>query len=212
MKARSRPDAAALQSSHGEMKIPLKTVLALVTLSLLLPGALICAVAAGTTNATIAAQIQRLQGTWQGVQVGHESAGKYTVTIAGNSLRYQGLNTNEWYHTTFTLPEGTNPQQLHATITAGPQREDAGKVVFTIFKIEADTLTLVGIEASATAPPKTFREAQPQFKLEPGTFNLAGSELATPDPSKAFEDDSTFRYDLKKVPAQKPDAAPPKSR
>jgi hypothetical protein len=48
-------------------------------------------------------------------------------------------------------------------------------MVFAIFKIEGGTLTLVGIQAPAIEPPKTFGEI-------PG-----------------FDDDSLFRYLLKKA-------------
>ena len=107
--------------------------------------------------------------------VGNESDGKITMTINGNSLHFH-RDTNFWFETTFTLPAGTYPQQLHATIRDCPQPcDDIGKVVFAIFKIEDGTLTLVGIQASAVEPPKTFGEF-------PG-----------------FEDNRVFRYKLKKV-------------
>ena len=91
--------------------------------------------------------------------MGQEAAGKVSITITGNSLHFQGLNPDEWYETTFTLPAGTYPQQLHATIKDCPHPcDDIGKAVFAIFKIEDGTLTLVGIQATAVEPPKTFGE------------------------------------------------------
>ena len=88
--------------------------------------------------------------------MGQEAAGKISITITGNALHFQGLNPTEWYETTFTLPAGTYPQQLHATIKDCAQPcDDIGKVVFAIFKIEDGTLTLAGIQASAVEPPKT---------------------------------------------------------
>ena len=106
---------------------------------------------------------------------GNEAHGKITITITGNSLHFH-RDTDFWFETTFTLPAGTYPQQLQATIKDCPQPcDDIGKVVFAIFKIEDGTLTLVGIQASAVEPPKTFGEI-------PG-----------------FEDNSIFRYKLKKV-------------
>ena len=47
--------------------------------------------------------------------VGDESNGKITITITGNSLHFH-RDTNFWFETTFTLPAGTDPKQLHATI------------------------------------------------------------------------------------------------
>ena len=106
--------------------------------------------------------------------VGSE-ARKITIRITGNSLHFH-RDTDFWFETTFTLPAGTYPQQLHATIKDCPKPcDDVGKVVFAIFKIEDGTLTLAGIQSSAVEPPKTFGEI-------PG-----------------FEDNRMFRYKLKKV-------------
>lgn len=45
-----------------------------------------------------AATIQQLQGKWQGVIVGRESAGTISVTFSGNTLRYlgEGLQYDAW--------------------------------------------------------------------------------------------------------------------
>ncbi len=66
-----------------------------------------------------------------------------TVTITGNSFHFH-RDTNFWFDTTITLPPGTDPQQLHATIkdSAPSQSSSNGKVVVSIFKIEGGTLTL----------------------------------------------------------------------
>jgi uncharacterized protein (TIGR03067 family) len=153
----------------------IKMALAATTLSILMPGGLVCTQAAGPTNQPTVAELQPLQGTWEGVMVGNESNGKITMTITGNALHFH-RDTDFWFETTFTLPAGTYPQQLHATIKDCPQPcDDIGKVVFAIFKIEDGTLTLAGIQASAAEPPKTFGEI-------PGV-----------------EDNRIFRYKLKKV-------------
>lgn len=121
--------------------------------------------------------------------VGHEAAGKISITITDNSLNFQGLNESQWFKTTFTLPPGTYPQQLHATIKdCFEPCDDIGKVVFAIFKIEDETLTLVGIQASAVEPPKTFGEI-------PG-----------------FDGNRIFRYVLKKTQFQNMVTQLPKSR
>jgi hypothetical protein len=152
----------------------IKIALAVTTLSILMPCGLICTQAAGTTNPPTAAELQPLQGTWEGFMVGNEGR-KITITITGNSLHFH-RDTDFWFETTFTLPAGTYPQQLHATIKDCPEPcDDIGKVVFASFKIEDRTLTLAGIQASAVEPPKTFGEI-------PGV-----------------EDNRIFRYKLKKV-------------
>ena len=152
------------------MKMTIKMALAVTTLSILMPCGLLCTQAADPANQPTAAELQPLQGSWE------EAAGKISITITGNSLHFQGLNAEEWYETTFTLPAGTYPQQLRATIKDCPQPcDDIGKVVFAIFKIEDGTLTLVGIQSTAAEPPKTFGEI-------PG-----------------IEDNRIFRYKLKKA-------------
>jgi uncharacterized protein (TIGR03067 family) len=185
------------------MKMTIKMALAVTILSILMPWGLVCTQATGTTN-LVATELQRLQGSWEGVLVGQEAAGKVSITITGNSLHFQGLSPDEWYETTFTLPAGTDPQQLHATIKDCPEPDDIGKVVFAIFKIEDGTLTLAGIQASAAKPPKTFGEDQGNSIFHYDPKNLGKDQ--------AFENNSIFRYDLKKVQPQKKVAQPPKSK
>ena len=70
---------------------------------------------AGTTNQCSTTAVQPLEGTWEGFMVGAEANGKVTITITGNSLHFH-RDTNFWFETTFTLPAGTDPKQLRATI------------------------------------------------------------------------------------------------
>ena len=96
--------------------------------------------------------VQHLQGKWEGVLVGQESAGKITIKFSGNSLHFQGLRADEWYDATFTLQEGTRPRQLRATITGCERVKDIGTVIGAIFKIENGTLSLAGLKADAKEP------------------------------------------------------------
>lgn len=103
-----------------------------------------------STPTRTAVELDRLQGYWEGEGAG----GKCSITITGNSLYYRAGTT--WYETTFTLPAGTDPQQLHATIKdCGPSKDAIGTVVFVIFKIEDGILTLTTY-GSPDEPPKTF--------------------------------------------------------
>src|SRR5436190_4860225 len=83
------------------------------------------------------AELQPLQGTWEGLLVSDKAHQKITITITGNSLHFH-RDTNFWFETTMTLPAGTNPKQLHATIKDGAS--SVGQVVVAIFKIEDGTL------------------------------------------------------------------------
>ena len=143
--------------------------------------------AKGVVNQPTNAELQLLQGTWEGTweeagvgdQPPVKSPEKITITITGNSLHYH-RNTNFWFETTFTLPAGTDPKQLHATIKDSGGKDSIGKVVVAIFKIEDGTLTLA-------------------------TDNGAGEAL------KVFET-APNRYELRKVQPQKKNAEPPKTK
>lgn len=127
------------------------------------------------------AELQLLQGTWEGVLVGDKAHQKITITITGNSLHFH-RDTNFWFETTITLPAGTDPKQLHATIKGCPPPHDSiGQVVRAFFKIEDGTLTLATIGDDAEETPKSFEAA--------GT-----------------------RYELRKVQPQKKNTQPPKTR
>jgi len=181
------------------MKMIYKWALGLMAFSLLTPFVPNLVRAACTTNQPAAAELKLLQGTWKGVLVGQESAGKISITISGNSLRFNGLNTNEWYEATFTLPGGTSPPQLLATITACQRTNDIGAVVGAIFKVEAETLTLAGIQERDQAPPKSFGEEKSSFRNTDGGFNVLEGGPGLPSVSRAFEDNTLFRYELRKV-------------
>ena len=124
----------------------------------------------GGENQPIAVELQRLQGTWEGVMVGQESNGKITITITGNSLHFH-RDTDFWFETTFTLPVGTDPRQLQATIKdcAPGQESSVGKVVGAIFKIEDGTLTLVAMGDGDEETPKSFEATEgkglPRYEL-----------------------------------------------
>jgi uncharacterized protein (TIGR03067 family) len=123
------------------------------------------------------AELQLLQGTWEGVLVGDKAQQKITITITGNSLHFH-RDTNFWWKTTITLPADTNPRQLQATIQechdCPPQQENSnGTVVVAIFKVQDGALTLATGNGDGEAP-KSFeaapnryelRKAQPQKKI-----------------------------------------------
>jgi uncharacterized protein (TIGR03067 family) len=150
------------------MTRPTKLVLA--ALVLLSPAAAVRAEATTARTQPAAAEVQHLQGTWEGASVGQESAGKITITFSGNSLHFQGLKADQWYDATFTMQEGTRPRQLRATITGCPQVKDIGTVIGAIFKIENKTLSLAGLEDDGAS-----------------------------DDSEAFDGNTMFHYRFRKV-------------
>jgi len=113
------------------------------------------------TPTPLAEELKPLQGHWEGEGAG----GKCAINIAGNSLHYR--NSAGWYKTTFTLPAGTDPQQLQATIKdcSPPSSKAIGTVVFAIFKIEDGTLLLAEDDMS-DKPPKTFASASSRYNVK----------------------------------------------
>ena len=107
----------------------------------------------------LAGDLKALQGHWEG----EGSGGKCWITIEGNSLHYR--NSGGWFKTTFTLPAGTNPRQLHATIKeCSPPSDGAiGTVVFAIYKIEDGTLTLAD---GSDKPPASFEAASSRYTVK----------------------------------------------
>jgi uncharacterized protein (TIGR03067 family) len=97
-----------------------------------------------------------LQGTWEGEEIGKESVGKYTMTIAGNSLRFDGPGKVEWYSATFSLSANQDPKQMVATITDCGKADFVGKSSLAIYKIENGELTLVGNRPGYPDAPKDF--------------------------------------------------------
>jgi hypothetical protein len=130
------------------------------------------------THPPAVAVLQRLQGTWEGAEVGHESDTKITLTITGHSLRHyaQGHGyTNQVFEATFTLPAGTHPQQLRAILTGLPP--------------DADRVSTMEIGEVVPAI----------LKFEDGTLSLARPPSAD---SKPFADSNGFHYKLRKVQPQ----------
>ena len=118
----------------------------------------------GAADQLIAVELQPLQGTWEGAVVGDKSHKNITITITGNSFHFH-RDTNFWFDTTITLPAGTDPKQLHATIKHSASPEDFnGKVVVAIFKIEDGTLTLATDNGSGEAL-KVFEGAPNRYEL-----------------------------------------------
>ena len=113
-----------------------------------------------------AVDLQPLQGTWEGGMVGQEKDGKITITITGNSLRFH-RDTNFWFETTFALPMGKNPKQLHATIKDCPrsQADGIGKIVRAFFRIEDGTLTIATMGDDADETQKGFDAAGTRYVL-----------------------------------------------
>lgn len=138
-----------------------------------------------STLPPIAAELLPLQGNWEGD--GREGNGprfKCSIAILGNSLHFF-RDTNYWFKTTFTLPAGTAPQQLHATVRDASHRAHIGQVVHGIVKVEDGTLTLAALDHQAELPESFTDEQYSLFEVRKIQPNSGSPNLPKPSGSKA---------------------------
>jgi hypothetical protein len=95
-------------------------------------------------------------GTWEGVEIGREAAGKSRITFEGDSVHFQGADPAEWYKGTITAVAGADQNQLVAKVSECPFADFVGKSSFFIYKVENGKLTLVGHKPGDPNPPKSF--------------------------------------------------------
>jgi uncharacterized protein (TIGR03067 family) len=121
---------------------------------------------AAAVHQPIDTELQALQGTWEGVMVGHESDGKITITIPGHTLHFH-RDENFWFETTITLPADKDPKQFHATIKDCPpsQASSIGEIVRAFYKIEGGLLTLATIGDDAEETSKSFEASGTRYEL-----------------------------------------------
>ena len=164
----------------------LKKLFCITALPLLMPCILLCLQVGCKTHPPIAAELEPLQGIWEGGVVGDKAREKITIKIAGDSFHFH-RDSNFWFETTMTLPSGTDPKQLRAAIkgSAPGQENSVGKVVVAIFKIEDGTLTLAARGDGAEETPTSF---------------------------EATEDRGLTRYELRKVQPQRKNIQPSKTK
>jgi hypothetical protein len=129
----------------------------------------------------ISAELQPLQGKWEGVMVGDKAGQKITLSVTGTSLHFF-RDADFWFETTIALPAGKVPRQFHATIKRCPpsQESSINEVVRTFFKIEDGTLTLATFGDATEETPKGFDAAQPRYE-----FRKVQPEKKSAEPSKA---------------------------
>ena len=186
-----------------------QTALAFAILCLLRSVAPVRAEGTAPTAPKSAAEVQPLQGTWEGegIYAGQEPelATKVTMRFTEHSLHYQGSKTNDWYDATFTLPPETSPAQLHAVITASPDKGSLRVKLFAIFKLEEGVLTLAEVADGALETLEKKGDDKALFNVVDGSFNLGGFNVS--DRWKDYDDHWRFRVKLRKVLVQPKKAA-----
>lgn len=120
----------------------------------------------GAAGQSVAVEPGPLEGTWEGHLVGDNARQRITISVVGESLHFH-RDTNFWFETTFRLPAGKDPGQLHATIKgcAPSEAEFIGKVVRAFFEIKEGTLTLATMDEDAEETRKGFESAGTRYEL-----------------------------------------------
>ena len=158
------------------MNPTLERALAFTVVALLVPCLLLGLQASDDTHSPTASDLERLQGYWEG----DGAAGQCSITITGNSLHFFARE-DFWFETTFVLPAGADPRQLHATIKdSSPPANGIGQVVYAIFQIEDDELILA-VDDGSGEPPESFDDASSRYTLRkaplPGKRAARAAEL-----------------------------------
>lgn len=98
--------------------------------------------------------LTEMEGTWTGHEIGAQGAS--SMVLQGTNLTFHGANPAEWYKATFTLNETTNPKLCVVTITDCPVPQYVGKVSYSVYKLEGNTLTISGPEPGSSTIPTRF--------------------------------------------------------
>jgi uncharacterized protein (TIGR03067 family) len=97
-----------------------------------------------------------LQGLWKGEEIGRSPTAPASLLISGSTLEYRGDHPDDWCKGTFTLREDSQPKQLVGVLTECGVPDYVGKTVYSIYRIEAGTLTLTGNEPGNPEVPRDF--------------------------------------------------------
>lgn len=103
-----------------------------------------------TSNSAVSAaaapksDFSALQGNWTGRELSSDQQGTASLAIAGQTMDYRGASADDWAKGTFVLDETSSPKRLVITLTAGPDPQEAGKVVNAIYRLEDGKLSISG--------------------------------------------------------------------
>lgn len=100
--------------------------------------------------------IDRLQGTWVGRELGSNSSDPWKLVITGDKVQADGPGPED-YSGTITFDETTMPKSALLTIDKCAFESYVGAVSNNIYKLEDDKLTLAGAEPGSGSKPTTFQ-------------------------------------------------------
>jgi len=145
----------------------IKAKISVITAAIIILAAGISTIAVKTSHGAQAVDKPEtaLQGTW----LGHETGGppgQCSMTITGDTMKFQGAIPQEWYDAKLTLTPNTSPKQATILITDCGFPQYKNKTSNAIYKIEGKTLTIAVNEPGDVAVPTGFeRSAVSQTRL-----------------------------------------------
>jgi uncharacterized protein (TIGR03067 family) len=96
----------------------------------------------------------RIQGTWQGVELGG-AEGQWAMVIEGEAITVDGPGSQD-YVGTLALDETTTPKSAILTITECGFTDYIGAKGNNLYKIEDGKLTIAGTEPGSETKPASF--------------------------------------------------------
>ena len=108
----------------------------------------------GSKEEKLLSDLDKLQGTWVGVEVGRE--GEVTMIFSGDTIDFKGAVPQEWYKGTAVINSEMMPKQADFTITECALPDYVGKVSKAIYKLGEGTLTMAGSEPGVESYPGDF--------------------------------------------------------
>jgi uncharacterized protein (TIGR03067 family) len=77
-----------------------------------------------------------LQGTWQGQEIRNGQVTTSWLTIDGREMEFRPSDRRDWFQSTFTLRENTDPKQLTFVVTASPVTGEIGRATTAIYELK----------------------------------------------------------------------------
>ncbi len=198
------------------MKLFIITIGCIVATFIANAGEQLTATAKGAVNQPIAAELQLLQGTWEGVEVGDKGTSKNTDFQKNSERKPNEIDVD-------FLGTGVlgNPQESHEKITITITGDSLHFHRDTNFWFET-TITLPAgkdpkqLHATIKGCPPPQADSIGQvvvaiFKIEDGKLTLATKGGGAEEMPKSFEatgDEGLTRYELRKVQPQKKNTQP----
>ena len=177
----------------------------------------LCLPANSQTNQPTLAELQPLQGRWEGVVVGEMSDSKITITITGSSFHFH-RDTNFWFATKIVLIKPWLPQkEPPVTQQYSLFGNDLGEVSPVVRAglpavINPQQLNVTIKDSAPSQRDAIGKTVVAIFKIENGLLTIAAGGDGAEGAPTSFEDEKATRYELRKVLPQEKKSELPKPK